>query len=705
MSAGKDSDVELLTEEDAAAELARLAAEIARHDKLYHQKDAPEVSDAEYDALRRRNDAIEARFPELIREDSPNKRVGAAPAEGFTQVRHSRPMLSLQNAFADEDVFEFFARIRRFLGLDAGAEIAVMGEPKIDGISAALRYEGGVFVQGATRGDGVTGEDITRNLKTLDEIPERLEGKAPAVVEVRGEVYMTRDGFFEMNRKREAEGAAVFANPRNAAAGSLRQLDPSITATRPLHFFAYAAGELSEPVADSHAGFLKRLDGWGFHTNPLARLCKSPEEVLALYREILEARPELPYDIDGVVYKLDRHDWQDRMGMVSRAPRWAIAHKFPAEQAQTVLHRISIQVGRTGALTPVAELEPITVGGVVVSRATLHNEDEIARKDVREGDTVVIQRAGDVIPQVVRVIEDKRPAGSEPFVFPTVCPICGSLAIRDEGEVVRRCTGGLICRAQAVERIKHFVSRNAFDIEGFGRKHVEAFWADKLIESPADIFRLRDHAEDLKTREGWGEQSAANLLESIEARRSISLDRFIYALGIRQVGEATARLLARQYGELAAWRAAMTAAAEERAANREEAKKPELVGEAFAELCNIDSVGFSVADAITDFFAEAHNQAILDDLDAELTVVPVDAPASASPVTGKTVVFTGTLERMTRNEAKARAESLGAKVAGSISKKTDYLVAGPGAGSKLVKATELGVEVLSEDDWLALIAG
>lgn len=700
-----DADIGRLTDEEAAAELARLAAEIARHDKLYHQKDAPEVSDAEYDALRRRNDAIEARFPELIRDDSPNKRVGAAPADGFAQVRHRRPMLSLQNAFADEDVFEFFARIRRFLGLDAEAEIAVMGEPKIDGISAALRYEDGAFVQGATRGDGVTGEDITRNLKTLDEIPERLKGKVPAVVEVRGEVYMTRDGFFEMNRKREAEGAAVFANPRNAAAGSLRQLDPKVTASRPLHFFAYAAGELSEPVAVSHAGFLERLDAWGFRTNPLARLCKSPEDALALYREILEARPELPYDIDGVVYKVDRHDWQDRMGMVSRAPRWAIAHKFPAEQAQTILRRISIQVGRTGALTPVAELEPITVGGVVVSRATLHNEDEIARKDIREGDTVVIQRAGDVIPQVVRAIEEKRPACSEPYVFPTECPICGSLALRDEGEVVRRCTGGLICRAQAVERIKHFVSRNAFDIEGFGRKHVEAFWADKLIESPADIFRLHKRKAELMEREGWGEQSVANLLDSIEERRSIGLDRFIYALGIRQVGEATARLLARQYAELTDWRAAMKAAADERRANREEAKKPELVGEAYADLCNIDSVGFSVADAITDFFAEAHNQAILDDLAAELTVVPVEAPASASPVTGKTVVFTGTLERMTRNEAKARAESLGAKVAGSISKKTDYLVAGPGAGSKLAKATELGVEVLSEEDWLALIAG
>ncbi|MBT6118694.1 MAG: NAD-dependent DNA ligase LigA [Rhodospirillaceae bacterium] len=704
MTNDADREVALLTEEEAATELERLATEIARHDRLYHQKDAPEIFDADYDALRRRNDTIEARFPELIRDDSPNKRVGAAPAEGFTQVRHSRPMLSLQNAFAEADVVEFFARIRRFLGLEADAEVAVMGEPKIDGISAALRYEDGVFVQGATRGDGVTGEDITRNLKTLDEIPEHLVGDAPAVVEVRGEVYMTRDGFFELNRKREAEGAAVFANPRNAAAGSLRQLDPKITATRPLHFFAYASGELSEPVADSHADFLKRLDAWGFRTNPLARLCKTPEEVLELYREILEARPELPYDIDGVVYKLDRHDWQDRMGMVSRAPRWAIAHKFPAEQAQTVLNRISIQVGRTGALTPVAELEPITVGGVVVSRATLHNEDEIARKDVREGDTVVIQRAGDVIPQVVRAVEDNRPANAKPYVFPTECPICGSLATRDEGEVVRRCTGGLICPAQAVERIKHFVSRNAFDIEGFGRKHVAAFWADKLIESPADIFRLRSRVEELKTREGWGEQSAANLLDSIETRRSISLDRFIYALGIRQVGEATARLLARQYGGLEEWRAAMAAATDERAENREEMKKPELVGEAFADLCNIDSVGFSVADAITDFFAEAHNQAILDDLSEELEVVPIEAPASTSPVSGKTVVFTGTLERMTRNEAKARAESLGAKVAGSISKKTDYLVAGPGAGSKLAKATELGIEILSEDDWLGLIS-
>ena len=694
----------LLTEDEAAAELKRLAVEIARHDALYHQNDAPEISDAEYDALRRRNDAIEARFPALIRDDSPSRRVGAAPAEGFTQVRHSRPMLSLQNAFAEEDVYEFFARIRRFLGLDAEAEVAVMAEPKIDGISAALRYEGGVFVQGATRGDGVTGEDITNNLQTLDEIPKRLSGSAPVIVEVRGEVYMTRGGFFALNRRREADGATVFANPRNAAAGSLRQLNPNVTATRPLHFFAYAAGELSEPVADSHADFLARLDAWGFKTNPLARLCASPEEALALYREVQEARPELPYDIDGVVYKVNRHDWQERMGMVSRAPRWAIAHKFPAERAQTVLNGISIQVGRTGALTPVAELEPITVGGVVVSRATLHNEDEIARKDIREGDTVVIQRAGDVIPQVVRVVEEKRPANSKPYEFPRTCPICDSVATREEGEAVRRCTGGLICPAQAVERIKHFVSRNAFDIEGFGRKHVEAFWTDGLIESPADIFRLRDHADALKAREGWGEQSAANLLDSIESRRKIALDRFIFALGIRQVGEATARLLARQYGSLEAWREAMTAASAERGANREEMKKPELVGEAFADLCNIDSVGFSVADAITDFFAEPHNRAVLDDLARELTVVPVEAPASTSPVSGKTVVFTGTLERMTRNEAKARAESLGAKVAGSVSKKTDYVVAGPGAGSKLAMASELGVEVLSEDDWLALIS-
>jgi DNA ligase (NAD+) len=684
-----------LTAAQAKAELARLAKEIAHHDRLYFQQDAPEIPDAEYDALKRRNEAIEARFPELRRPDSPSLRLGAAPAAGFAKVTHARPMLSLDNAFDEADAREFVARIRRFLGLPESEKIELVAEPKIDGLSAALRYEDGTLVQGATRGDGTVGEDITANLRTLKDVPAKLHGRhIPAVLEVRGEVYMRRADFRKLNEERAAAGEPLFANPRNFAAGSVRQIDPQMTAARPLRFFAYAWGEVSEPVAKTHWEFLDRLQDWGFQVNPERKLCPSIDEALALYDKIAARRAELPYDIDGVVYKVNRFDLQERLGFVSRAPRWAVAHKFPAEQAQTVLHKIAIQVGRTGALTPVAELEPITVGGVVVARATLHNEDEIARKDIREGDTVVIQRAGDVIPQVVSVVLDKRPKHSKAYRFPDECPVCKSHAVREEGEAIRRCTGGLVCPAQAMERLRHFVSRNAFDIEGLGWKSIEEFFADGLIKTPVDIFHLARKRDALLEREGWGEQSVANLLRAIEARRKISLERFIYALGIRQVGEATARLLARNYGACAAWRDAMIEAAKDPA------------GTAYQELDSIEGIGPSVAADILAFFGEPHNLKVLRALADELEIADFVQPKTAgSAVAGKTVVFTGTLEKMTRNEAKARAESLGAKVAGSVSKKTDYLVVGADAGSKAAKAAELGVKTVTEDEWLKMIGG
>lgn len=688
-----DIDPGNLTEMEAAAELERLAAEIAAHDKAYHADDAPVIPDAEYDALRRLNDAIEARFPDLVREDSPSRQVGAAPAGGFAKVTHARPMLSLGNVFSEEELRDFVDGLRRFLKElrdDPTIAIEFVAEPKIDGLSISLRYENGEFVTGATRGDGAVGEDVTENLRTLDEIPKTLMG-APEILEVRGEVYMTRPDFLEMNKRQEAAGDKVFANPRNAAAGSLRQLDSTITAARPLKLFAYAWGDLSEPVGETQWDFLAALGKWGFPVNPLARVCGSVEEILENYEKLSAARAGLDYDIDGIVYKVNRLDWQERLGMVSRAPRWAVAHKFPAEKAETVLNGITIQVGRTGTLTPVAELEPVTVGGVVVSRATLHNEDEIGRKDIRIGDTVVIQRAGDVIPQVVEVVTAKRPKESKPFVFPEVCPECGSHAVRPEGEAARRCTGGLVCPAQALERMKHFVSRNAFDIEGLGAKHIEAFMADDILRTPADIFRLGDHRDGIAGREGWGDRSADNLIAAIGDRRAIDLDRLIYALGIPQVGSATARLLAKQYGALDNWRNAMGAAE-----NRE--------SEAYAELTDIDGIGPSVAEDILEFFGEAHNRAVLDDLGELLDVRNFEAPnIGGSPIAGKTVVFTGTLETVTRSEAKVRAESLGAKVAGSVSTKTDYVVAGPGAGSKAKKAADLGIATLTEDEWLKLI--
>jgi DNA ligase (NAD+) len=690
----RDLPADGLSRAQAAEELERLAAEIAHHDRLYHQQDAPEVSDADYDALRQRNEAIEARFPDLVRADSPSRRVGAAPAGGFAKVRHRAPMLSLSNAFDAEDIAEFFARVRRFLNLGE-APVELVAEPKIDGLSISLRYERGRFVQGATRGDGTDGEDVTANLRTLGDLPQAIGDGAPDVLEVRGEVYIARDDFLNLNRVQEAAGAKVFANPRNAAAGSLRQIDTQVTAGRPLALFAYALGEVSEAVAETHWGFLERLRGWGFPTNPLAQVCSGVDEVLAFYDDVLARRADLPYDIDGIVYKVSRFDWQERLGFVSRAPRWAIAHKFPAEQAETRLARISIQVGRTGALTPVAELEPVTVGGVVVSRATLHNEDEIARKDIREGDRVVVQRAGDVIPQVVAVVAEKGRRRKPRYDFPEICPVCESTATREPGEAVRRCTGGLICPAQSVERLRHFVSRNAFDIDGLGDKHIRAFFEDGLIESPADLFTLAARDDDAETplreREGWGPTSAAKLFDAIESRRRIALDRFIYALGIRQVGQATAKLLARNYGTFEAWRAAMTKAADP--------DSPD-----YADLVNIDQIGPLVAADLIAFFAEPRNQTILDGLLEQLDIEAAVAPdVSGSPVAGKTVVFTGTLESQSRNEAKARAEALGAKVAGSVSGKTDYVVVGAEAGSKARKAAELGVTTLSEQEWLDLI--
>jgi DNA ligase (NAD+) len=682
-----------LTEAQAKKELEWLAHEIAKHDLLYYAKAAPIISDAEYDELRERNDAIEARFPNLVRPDSPSLRVGAAPAEGFAKVTHLVPMLSLDNAFHEEDITRFFAKVRRFLNLSDETKIDIVAEPKIDGLSISLRYEKGRFTVGATRGDGVTGEDVTANLKTIADVPEKFSGgHAPETIEVRGEVYMRHDEFMKLNAAREKAGDPVFANPRNAAAGSLRQLDPKITAQRKLHFFAYAWGESSAPLGKTHWEFLEKLKHWGFKVNPLARLCHSPEEALAYYNKIGEGRAELNYDIDGVVYKVNRLDWQDRLGMVSRAPRWAIAHKFPAQQARTKLNDIIVQVGRTGTLTPVAVLEPVTVGGVVVSRATLHNEDEIERKDVRIGDTVIVQRAGDVIPQIVGIVPEKRPRGAEPYKFPTKCPECGSLAIREEGEAARRCTGGLICKAQAVQRLKHFVSRDAFDIEGLGAKHVEAFYADGLIKQPADIFRLHKHEAKIAEREGWGEQSTRKLLAAVESRREISLERFIYALGIHQVGHATARLLARHYGSYKKWRHAM-----------EQARHKD--SDAYRDLDAIEGVGTSVIEDIVGFFAEPHNRRVLDDLEGEVTIADFKAPKGSSALAGKTIVFTGTLETMGRNEAKARAERLGAHVAGSVSKNTDYVVVGADPGSKAKKAAELGVKTLTESEWTKLAGG
>ena len=691
-----------LNEAEAASELKRLATEIAHHDELYYRKDAPEISDAEYDALRARNGEIEARFPHLMRDDSPSLRVGAAPVEAFGKVVHRVPMLSLGNVFDEEGLRDFLDRIRRFLGLQSIDGLAFTAEPKIDGLSITLRYENGKLVQGATRGDGYEGENVTANVRTMADIPKSVAAKAfPSAFEVRGEIYMRHSDFEKLNSEQAKQGLKVFANPRNAAAGFVRQLDPCVTARRPLRFFAYGWGDVERLPADTQWGVYEALSDWDFPVNPFMRLTNSVGEMLETYREIEQRRAGLGYDIDGVVYKINRFDLQERLGFVSRSPRFAVAHKFPAEKSTTVLRDIDIQVGRTGALTPVAKLDPVTVGGVVVQNATLHNEDEIARKDVRIGDTVIVQRAGDVIPQILGVVLEKRPKGAKRFVFPDVCPACGSHASREinpntgKEDAVRRCTGGLICPAQRVERLKHFVSRNAFDIEGLGEKHIKAFCADGLIQSPPDIFTLekRDQraSSKLAKREGWGETSAKKLFAAIEARRNVRLDRFIYALGIRHVGETTARLLAGNYGTTDAFLAAMREAGVDRE------------GDAFAALDNIEGIGPAVAVAIADFFAETHNIEVVEDLLKEVTPAPLEKVEHGSPVSGKTVVFTGTLERMTRSEAKARAERLGAKVAGSVSKNTDYVVAGPGAGSKLKNAKDLGVKVLSEEEWLKLI--
>ncbi|MCO8144423.1 NAD-dependent DNA ligase LigA [Rhodovulum tesquicola] len=704
-----ETPVEKLTEKAARAELARLARQIARADAAYHRHDAPEISDAAYDALKRRNAEIEARFPALIRPDSPSGRVGAAPAEGFAKVRHKRRMLSLENAFAPDEIAEFDARIRRYLGLAPDGPLIYTAEPKIDGLSLSLRYEGGRLVQAATRGDGETGENVTANARTLADIPETLAG-APDILEVRGEVYMTHSDFEALNARQAEAGQKTFANPRNAAAGSLRQLDPAITASRPLRFFAYGWGAVSAPLADTQKGAIARLADFGFPVNPLTALCDGPDALMAHYSAIEQRRATLGYDIDGVVYKVNDLALQDRLGFRSTTPRWAIAHKFPAELAWTRLERIEIQVGRTGALSPVARLMPVTVGGVVVSNATLHNEDYIAGrdsrgmairdgKDFREGDWVQVYRAGDVIPKLADVDLSRRPPDAAPYAFPTTCPECGSDAIREEGDSVRRCTGGLICPAQAVERLKHFVSRNAFDIEGLGAKQVEMFYRDEVlpIREPADIFTLaeRDRANipKLRNREGWGEKSVTNLFAAIEARRVIPLNRLIFALGIRHVGKVNADLLARNYLTWQAFEAAMT--------NASLGEGPE-----WDQLLSIDGVGQVLATSLVTAFHQPAERASIDRLVAHLSVDPAQPHGQVdSPVAGKTVVFTGTLERMTRAEAKARAEALGAKVAGSVSKKTDLVVAGPGAGSKAKQAADLGIETIDEQGWLDLIGG
>jgi DNA ligase (NAD+) len=705
-----ETPVDELTEKQAKSEYARLAAEIAEHDRRYYQDDAPIVSDAEYDRLRQRYAAIEARFPQLRTIESLTQRVGAAPAARFAKVRHAVPMLSLDNAFAEQDVIDFVGRIRRFLRLADHEPIAFSAEPKIDGLSMSLRYEDGALVTGATRGDGFEGEDVTANVKTLEDVPKKLKGRGvPAVCEVRGEIYMTKAAFLELNRKQAKAGKQLYVNPRNTAAGSLRQLDPTITASRPLGFFAYAWGQMSEMPAKTQSGMIKWFESCGFKTNPLTKVCHSVEELLAFHREIETQRSHLDYDIDGVVYKVDRLDWQERLGFVSRSPRWAIAHKFPAERAITMLKDIEIQVGRTGTLTPVAKLEPVTVGGVVVQNATLHNEDYIKGiggkgeplrdgRDIRIGDTVIVQRAGDVIPQVVDVMLDKRPKDAEPYPFPKKCPcplhtdvVREETATGEEG-ARGRCTGEFACPYQKIEHLKLFVSRRAFDIDGFGEKQIEFFFEQGWVKEPADIFELpkRNKQIKLEEQEGYGETSVRNLFAAIEQRREIALERFIFSLGIRHVGETTAQALARGYGS---WKAFHDACL--KVANGDE--------EAAAEMDALDQIGETVIEAIKAYFGESHNRRIVERLTKEVKILDAERPKIDSAVAGKTVVFTGALEKMTRDEAKASAERLGAKVSGSVSKKTDYVVAGPGAGSKLAEASKLGVKVLTEDEWAKLI--
>lgn len=687
--------VDDLSREQAVHELARLARAIAYHDRLYFQEDTPEISDAEYDALVIRNRQIEARFPDLRREDSPSKRIGAPVAKGFKKVKHRVPMLSLDNAFTAEDVSRFFDRVRRFLSFAADQELVVVAEPKIDGLSATLHYQDGKLRLAATRGDGSEGEDITENIRQVASIPQILPGSAvPQSLEVRGEIYMNRADFLVLNQQRLAAGEPEFANPRNAAAGSVRQLDATVTARRPLSFFAYYYDAISGDAVATYHECLENLRQWGFPVNPETQLCQSVQQLLGFYQSINSRRAELPYDIDGVVYKIDDLAWQRRLGSVGRTPRYALAHKFEAEKVETILDDIHIQVGRTGVLTPVAHLRPVTVGGVVVSRATLHNADEIERKDVRIGDHVIIQRAGDVIPQIVSVVTSKRLETSIPYVFPASCPTCGGEVMQVPGEVARRCMNGLLCPAQVVERLKHFVSRDAFDIEGLGRRNIETFYHDGLIRSPVDIFTLAERDKKsltpLRNREGWGSQSANNLFEAIDNRRTISLDRFIYALGIPQIGSVTAKLLARNYKALPALLAAMQEA-------------QDVQSSAYQDLLSLDGIGQSMAEDLLSFFHEPHNLDIIGQLAQHLTILDfVTDSLENSILSGKTIVFTGTLTKMSRAEAKAIAERLGAKVAGSVSKKTDYVVVGTDAGSKAKAAAELGVMILDEDQWLEL---
>ena len=703
------ASVALLTAKEAAAEHARLTKEISEHDKRYYQQDRPTISDAEYDELRRRYNAIEARFPDLRTIESLSLKVGVGPAGRFKKVRHAVPMLSLDNAISEQDVVDFVGRIRRFLKLPDDEKIAFSAEPKIDGLSVSLRYEDAELVTGATRGDGAEGEDVTANIRTLEDVPKELKGRlVPKICEVRGEVYMTKHAFLALNERQKEAGGQIFANPRNSAAGSLRQKDPKITAARPLGFFAYACGEMSEMPEDTQSGMIKWFEGCGFKTNPLTKLCRSTDELIAFHKKIEDGRAKLDYDIDGVVYKVDRIDWQERLGFVSRSPRWAIAHKFPAERATTVLRDIEIQVGRTGSLTPVGKLEPVGVGGVIVQNVTLHNEDYIKGvgggeplrdgHDLRIGDTVVVQRAGDVIPQIVDVLIDKRPRDAKPFHFPKKCPCdLHTDVVREETatgdqSARARCTGEFACPYQKTQHLMLFVSRRAFDIEGLGEKQIELFFDKGWVKEPADIFTLeKKHKSELLEEEGYGETSVRNLFSAIERRREISLDRFIYALGIRHVGETTALALARSYGS---WKAFHDVAL--KVAKRDE--------EVIAEMDALDQIGNTVIEAIASYFVEKRNRDIVERLINEVRVLDAEKPTSDSKIAGKTVVFTGSLELMTREEAKAQAERLGAKAAGSVSRKTDFVVAGPGAGSKLAEARKLGVKVLSEDEWLKLIS-
>jgi DNA ligase (NAD+) len=674
---------EALTEVEAANRLMRLAKEIARHDKLYHDRDAPEISDAEYDALVRENRELEAQFPQLVRADSPSKRLGAAPTTALAKVAHARPMLSLDNAFSGDEVTEFVARVKRFLALPPDASVAFTAEPKIDGLSCSVRYERGQLVLGATRGDGTTGEDVTANVRTIADIPQRIEG-APDILEVRGEVYMSKADFEALNERQEASGGKIFANPRNAAAGSLRQKDPGITAARPLRFLAHGWGEMSEPLADTQYEAMKRIEGFGIPVTDLLVRCDRIEEMLAHYRAIEKARADLPFDIDGVVYKVDRLDLQERLGFVARAPRWGLAHKFPAEKAETTLKAIDIQVGRTGKLTPVGRLTPVGVGGVIVANVTLHNRDEIERLGLRIGDRVRIQRAGDVIPQVVENLTRDEPR--LPYVFPDHCPECGSEAVAEEGEVDVRCTGGLICPAQRFERLRHFVSRGALDIEGLGEKSIAEFIELGWLNSPADIFRLHQHRGELLGREGWKEKSADNLFAAIEAKRQPDGPRFLFGLGIRHVGIVTAKDLFKCFGTI------------------EELRRVALSEGGEAELSSVQGVGTVVAEALHGFFHEKHNREVLDDLLYEVSPQPFVSDAKQTKWSGKTIVFTGSLETMSRDEARAQAERLGARAAGSVSPKTDLVVAGAGAGSKLKKAEELGIRVINEAEWAKIVA-